>query len=72
MSRYSQDGVYTDVEPGDKDISDLLARKLGLRWSERELRDAEGRVIREGTALFHLFALRRDAVRAVVTSGRLF
>ena len=65
VSRYAPEGVFSDVEPGDEEMLDMLARKLGLRWQDGALRDADGREITDGNVLFYLFGSERNPGRAV-------
>ena len=51
VSRYSTQGLFTDLEPDDGEVLDMLARKLGLRWCAGVLRDANGDEVRDSSVL---------------------
>lgn len=71
VSRYAPDAVYTDEDPSDDEVLDLLARKLGLRWESGGLVDADGQAVREADVLFYLFSSSRNPGRALTVFRKL-
>jgi superfamily II DNA or RNA helicase len=64
VSRYSPDAIYSDVDPGDAEILDIQARKLGLRWHDGALRDANGVQVDDSEVLFYVLGASRQPSRA--------
>jgi len=71
VSRYSEDGLFTDMDPGDDEVIEIQARKLGLEWKEGKLRNAAGEVVDDRDVLACLFGGGRSATRSVKAFEKL-
>jgi superfamily II DNA or RNA helicase len=71
VSRYSEEGLFTDLPPGDDEVIDIQARKLGLRWAAGELRTPEGHLVKDGDVMRYLFGGGRRSARSIATFDRL-
>jgi len=65
VSRYSEEGLFTDLDPGDDEVIDIQARKLGLRWLDGVLRDGSGKEVGDRDILECLFNAGRRNSRSV-------
>lgn len=65
VSRYSEEGLFSNNDPGDHDVIDIQARKLGLRWNGEKLLDARGKVINDADVLHCLFNADRGSTRSI-------
>jgi hypothetical protein len=71
VSRYSDDGLFTDLDPGSDEIIDMQARKLGLTWRDGKLRDGDGNVVSDRDILGALFSAGRRASRSIKAFEKL-
>ena len=71
VSRYSEEGLFTDLAPGDDEIIDIQARKLGLRWAAGSLRSANGAEVKDHDILRYLFGEGRRSARSIAAFERL-
>ena len=71
VSRYSPEGLFTDLEPDQGEVLDMLARKLGLRWIDGALRDDQGAEVRDRNVLAYVFGSNRSPGRAVEVFQKL-
>lgn len=71
VSRYSDEGLFTDLPPGDDEVIDIQARKLGLRWVAGALRTPAGDAVEDGEILRYLFGVGRRTSRSIATFERL-
>ncbi len=55
VSRYSDGAIFTELDPGNDEVIDIQARKLGLRWIDGKVHDSEGRVVDDHDVLSCLF-----------------
>lgn len=71
VSRYADDGIFTDLDPGSDEVIDIQARKLGLRWRDGKLHDAAGGVVSDRDILAALFSAGRRAARSIQAFEKL-
>lgn len=71
VSRYSEDGLFTDLDPGDDEVINIQARKLGLTWRAGKLRDEQGREVSDRDVLESLFNAGRRASRSIKAFEKL-
>jgi hypothetical protein len=65
VSRYSEAGLFTDLDPGDDELLDIQAQKLGLRWARGSLRTGAGDVVGDQEVLRYLFNAGRTSARSI-------
>jgi hypothetical protein len=65
VSRYSEEGLFTDLDPGNDEVIDIQARKLGLSWRDGKLRDPQGQVVSDREILAALFNAGRRAAKSI-------
>jgi superfamily II DNA or RNA helicase len=71
VSRYSEDGLFTDLDPGDDERIDIQAKKIGLRWRDGALRDRRGRKVGDRDVLEYLFSAGRRTTRSIKAFEKL-
>jgi len=71
VSRYSQDALFTDMDPGDDEVIAIQARKLGLQWTGGRLLDAQGCTVDDRDVLAALFDGTRCAGRSLKAFEKL-
>ena len=71
VSRFSEDALFTDLDPGDDEVIDIQARKIGLSWSDGQLRNEAGAEIRDREVLDYLFSAGRRSARSVRAFAKL-
>ena len=71
VSRYSDEGLFTDLDPGNDEVIDIQARKLGLTWRDGKLRDGNGEVVSDRDILSSLFSAGRRAARSIKAFEKL-
>jgi superfamily II DNA or RNA helicase len=59
------------MDPGDDEVIEIQARKLGLEWKEGKLRNAAGEVVDDRDVLACLFGGGRSATRSVKAFEKL-
>ncbi len=71
VSRYSEEGLFTDLDPGNDEVIDIQARKLGLSWRDGKLRDPQGQVVSDREILAALFNAGRRAAKSIKAFEKL-
>lgn len=71
VSRYSDAGLFTDLAPGDDEVLDIQAKKLGLRWASGALRDGKGDEVKDHDVLRYLYGAGRSTARSIATFEKL-
>jgi len=71
VSRYSQLGLFTDLDPGNDEVIDIQARKLGLRWINGKVQDATGVEIEDRDILECLFGAGRRSAKGLKAFEKL-
>lgn len=71
VSRYSEEGLFTDLDPGEDEVIDIQAKKIGLRWRNGALRDRLGKRVGDRDVLEYLFSAGRRTARSVKTFEKL-
>lgn len=71
VSRYSEEALFTDLDPGNDELIDIQARKIGLRWDSGKLRDSAGRDVTDRDILDCLFSAGRCNRRSVKAFDKL-
>lgn len=61
VSWYSERGMFTNVDPGNDEVLDIQARKLGLSWVDGKVRDAQGNEVRDQDILQTVFSEGKTA-----------
>lgn len=70
-TRYSEDGVFADEDPGEHLSLNAIAGKLGLRWNGSVFTDANGRQINDEDLVKYVFHTKRAPSRAFRVFRRL-
>lgn len=65
VSRYSEEGLFSDSDPEEEETVGLQAQKLGLKWNGGRLLDAQGREVDDADVLHSLFNGQREGARSV-------
>lgn len=61
VSWYSEKGMFTNVDPGDDEVLDIQAQKLGLRWASGKVLDKHGNAVVDQDILQTVFSQGRNA-----------
>lgn len=71
VSRYSEKGLFTDLNVGDDEVIDIQARKIGLRWADGRLTNLDGQEIKDADVLRYLFGAGRRTSKSIATFAKL-
>lgn len=71
LGRFSEKAVFSEEDPGEGDLLNAIAGKLGLRWKDGQFFDASGQLVSEEELLRYVFNTKRNAGRAFATFRRL-
>ena len=71
VSRYSEEGLFTDLDVANDEILQIQARKLGLRWRDGRLLNDAGEVVDDRDILDSLFSGERRSPRSIKAFEKL-